>query len=135
CVEGAALESARVVCPFDEPNRKVSRRARRLLDHPGRDVDAGRRPAEPCRVNAELAAAAAEIDERRAFVHRGCDAFDREPHALRPDRELRTARVGALDPRGGVAVEVVLYIVLHGAKLVVWPVMLPGSWVASTKPE
>src|SRR5439155_14494401 len=115
-VECAALEPALVVRALDEANRKLFRRACRLLDHPGRDVDSRWRPAEPRGVDAELAAAATEIDERRSLAHRRRDSFDREPHALLPDRELRAARVGALDPRCRIPVEVVLYIVLHGAK-------------------
>ena len=68
-------------------------------------------------MDAELPATAAEVGEPRPRLHRGRHALDRQAHALRADGEPDVGVVGRLDPFVGVAVEVVLHIVLHEAKL------------------
>ena len=64
-------------------------------------------------MHAELAAAAAEVDEARALAHRGRDRLDREPHALRADREAHVAHVRRFDPLVRVPVEVLPDVILH----------------------
>ena len=68
-------------------------------------------------MNAELPAAAAEVDEPGFLAHRGRDALDREPQALGADGEADIGRVRGLDPRMGVPVEVLLDVILHRPKL------------------
>jgi hypothetical protein len=116
-VERTRLEAGLVERRDDELDVQTLGRRPRLLDHARRDVDADRAPAELRRVRDELAAAAPEVDERAAVGQRRRDSLDREPHALRPDRKPRAARVRGRDPRLRVPVEVLPHIILHGAKL------------------
>ena len=88
-----------------------------FFDHPRRAVDADAPPADARRVHAELSAAAAEVDDPAVLGERGRDALDREADALRANGKPDIADVSGFHPRLRVPVEVVLDVILHGAKL------------------